>query len=120
MKANMMESYDLIRHTLNISGLVLLVLAAIAAIMGYSNIALGLLLGGCGGCIKSYLMVHAALSVGSPVKSFLSRFAVIGAVFAGAAYVSMETFAAAAAGLMFVHLVFIWEQVKFSKTEEVQ
>ncbi len=120
MKANMMESYDLIRHTLHISGLVLLVLAAMAAIMGYGNIALGLLLGGCGGCIKSFLMVHAVLGVGGPVKSFLSRYVVIGAVFAAAAYVSLEAFFAAALSLMFVHLVFIWEQVKFAKIEEVQ
>jgi len=114
-----MEAYDLIRHTVNIAGLAAVVLSMFLILAGYQVIAAGLVFGIIGGLLKSYFMAISAINAGNSVKSFLSRYFIITLIFVGCAYISIEAFFASAAGIMLVHLVFIWEQVKFAKIEDV-
>ena len=113
------SSFGLVRGTLRLTGPLGLVIALIFLFTGYPDVSLGIALGIGGGILKSFMMAHSVLNQDGAVGSFLLRYLLIGAVFFVGGWISMPCFAAAAGGLLLVHVVFILYQIKTAETEEV-
>lgn len=115
-----MNSYDVLRNTIFIAVPVAVLVFLILYGFGYSGMALGFLFGATGGMGKSFIMTYSVIHGSSSVKAFFFRYLVIGIVFVCAILISTHAFYAAVAGVFFVHVVFITDQVRASKIGELR
>ncbi|HDP26059.1 MAG TPA: hypothetical protein ENN34_11530 [Deltaproteobacteria bacterium] len=96
-----------------------LVLGAVAYTLGYGDITVGLLIGSTGGIAKCCVMSYAAVAGSGRVMSFVIRYLIIGVVFVGGILISMHAFFASIAGVLLVQVIFVSDQVRANRTEEV-
>jgi hypothetical protein len=115
-----MNVYEVLKHTIFIAVPVTLVICLMCFGLGFPEIALGVLLGVAGGMAKSFVMSFSAIHETSRVISLIIRFLIIGIAFAGGILISNHAFFAAVAGVFFVHIVFIMDQVNASNIGELR
>ncbi|MBN1635175.1 MAG: hypothetical protein JW920_01600 [Deltaproteobacteria bacterium] len=115
-----MDSLVFVRHTFVVVVPAGLVACLVLFILGYADIAQGVLLGVGGGMVKSFLMANSVMRDRSAVKSFLIRYLAIAIVFVLGITISVNAFFATVAGLFFVHIIFILDQVKASKARGIE
>ena len=115
-----MNVYEVLKHTIFIAVPVTMVICLMCFGLGFPQIALGVLLGVAGGMAKSFVMSFSAIHDTSRVISFVLRFLIIGLAFVGGILISSHAFFAAVAGVFFVHIVFIMDQVKASNIGELR
>lgn len=114
------DPFTFVRHTFAIVIPAGLVACLVLLILGYTDMALGILLGVVGGMVKSFLMANSVIREKNSVKSFLLRYLAIGVVFVLGILVSLDAFFTTVAGLFFVHIIFILDQVKASKARGIE
>ncbi|MGC9324507.1 MAG: hypothetical protein ACP5G0_07145 [Desulfomonilia bacterium] len=114
-----MDFFSYVKNTISVAVPVGLIAGGVVYILGYGDISAGLFIGIAGGIVKSFLMSYTVVTGSGPVKAFLLRYCIIGIVFVGGILVSMHAFFAAVAGVLFVHVLFISDQVRASRTGEV-
>ncbi|MBN2297163.1 MAG: hypothetical protein JXM72_01140 [Deltaproteobacteria bacterium] len=114
-----MNVYDVLKHTIFVVVPVCILICLVIYVIGYTHIALGLFLGVAGGTGKALFMTYSAMYDVKPVVSFLLRYIILGIVMVSAIQISMHTFFAAVAGIFFVQIVFVMDQVKASNIGEL-
>lgn len=115
-----MNVYGVLKNTIFIAVPVSMVVCLMSYGLGYPGIALGLLFGVAGGVAKSFVMSYSAIHDANRLGSFVLRFFVIGVAFVLGILVSIHAFFAAVAGVFFVHIVFIMDQVRASNIGELK
>ncbi|HHO77300.1 MAG TPA: hypothetical protein ENN05_12865 [Deltaproteobacteria bacterium] len=115
-----MNVYDVLKHTILVVVPAGVLVCLIVYALGYAHIAFGLLLGVAGGTGKTLFMTYSAMNDVKPIVSFLLRYIILGIVMVLAIQISMHAFFAAVAGIFFVQIVFIMDQVKASSIGELR
>ena len=115
-----MNVYDTLKNTIFIVVPVAIIVCLMIYIIGYPEISLGLLIGIVGGLGKTCIMSNSVIYGTSPLISFLLRFVVIGVAFVVGILVSMHAFFASVAGVFFVHIIFIMDQVRVNNVGELR
>lgn len=115
-----MSAYGVLRNTIFIVVPVSVVVCLVTLGIGYRELAMGFLFGVTGGIAKSYVMLYSAIHDTNRLLSFALRFLIIGVAFVLGILVSIHAFFAAVAGIFFVHIVFIMDQVRASNIGELR
>jgi len=115
-----MNVYDVLKKTIFIAVPVTLLICLMSYGLGFSEIAVGIFFGVAGGMAKSFVMSFSAIHETSRIISFILRFLIIGIAFAGGILISTHAFFAAVAGVFFVHIVFIMDQINASNMGELR
>ncbi len=107
------------QHTVAISVPVSLVASVLFFALGYPDMACGVLIGAAAGMLKSYLLGRQVVTGQRSLALFFLRYGVVALAFVLGIMLSLKAFFAAVAGLFFVHVVFIMDQVRTDSTEEI-
>ncbi|MEA2101891.1 MAG: hypothetical protein U9P80_04870 [Thermodesulfobacteriota bacterium] len=110
-----MQNNEYIRRTVMIVLPVAIVACLVLCVIGCFDIAFGVLIGVSCGVSKSLLMIHSVVNEQGAIKSFFLRYLIIAIAFILGIMVSMGAFYGSAAGLFFVHIMFIVDQVRSGK-----
>ena len=115
-----MNVYDTLKNTIFIVVPVAIAVSLMIYILGYPEIALGVIIGVAGGFGKTWIMSNSVIQGTHPMLSFLLRFFIIGVAFVLGILVSIHAFFASVAGVFFVHIVFIMDQVRANNVGELR
>ena len=115
-----MNVYGVLKNTIFVAVPVCLVICIISYALGYQGVAQGLLFGVAGGLAKSFIMSYSAIHDVNRLFFFVLRFLIIGIAFVLGILISINAFFAAVAGVFFVHIVFIMDQVRTSNIGELR
>jgi len=115
-----MNVYDVLKHTIFVVVPVGVLVCLIFYGIGSAAIALGLMLGIAGGTGKIAFMTYSAMYDLKPLLSLLIRYIILGIAMVLAIQISINAFFAAVAGIFFVQIVFVMDQVKASSIGELR
>ncbi len=116
----MMNVYEVLKHTIFVVVPVGLLVCLIFCGIGHTVLALGLLIGIAGGTGKVLFMTYSALYGVKPIISLLVRYSILGIAMVLAIQISIGAFFAAVAGIFFVQIVFVMDQVNTSSIGELR
>ncbi|HPX50468.1 MAG: hypothetical protein GXY28_10315 [Bacteriovoracaceae bacterium] len=114
-----MNVFSYVKNTISLSVPVAGAAVVLAYMLGCPEVSVGILIGAAGGVVKSLMLTNSVLNGSGPVKTFLARYAVLGGIFVAGAMISLHAFFAAAAAVLFIHVLFIMDQTRADKAGEI-
>ena len=114
-----MHVLSYVKNTMSLSLPVAGAAGALAYMLGYPEVSIGIIIGVIGGIVKSLMLTDSVLRGSGPVKTFLVRYVILGCIFIAGASISLHAFFAAAAAILFVHVFFIIDQTRAGKAGEI-
>lgn len=114
-----MGVFSYVKNTISLSVPVAGAAGLLAYVLGYPEVSIGVIIGAVGGIGKSVMLTNSVLHGAGPMKTFFARYALVGGIFVAGALISLHAFFAAAAALLFVHVLFIIDQTRLGNAGEV-